>query len=296
MRQRVVIVGAGGFLGRNLVKHISCSDYYQIIAITQGADQFRKNTVELPQVMVFSEDALKTGEVVLNMDDLLVNCAYPRAMQGADITIGLDYIEHVFKMAAKAKIKGIINISSQSVYDPKRNLAATEKDTPNLQSIYAVGKYCVEKLLNNICCNIPHTNVRMASLIGPGFDERVPNKMVKYALANKKIVVQDSRQIFGYLDIKDASRGIAKLLQFPIKKWERVYNLGTERGYTLLQIAEVIANILLTQKGIPISVEIISNDYYENSTVDSSLLKRDIGEFCEVSLEDSIRSIVEGKI
>ena len=61
-------------------------------------------------------------------------------------------------------------------------LPATEETSLNLETKYAVGKYATELLVNKICRNIPHTNLRMASLIGEGFEQRITNKLVAKAI------------------------------------------------------------------------------------------------------------------
>ena len=291
--QRIIIIGAGGFLGRNITEYLSGIDMYQIIAITQGADQFRKTIDKLSQVIVLPENALNTKDMILDNEDLMINCAYPRGMQGTNITLGLDYIEEVFSLAAKASIKGIINVSSQSVYNPEREKPATEEDMPDLQSIYAVGKYCVEKLLNNICDCIPHTNIRLASLIGPGFDDRVPNKMVRSALLNREIVIQDSKQVFGYLDVKDAAYGFEKLLSLPVDKWKAVYNMGPDTGYTLIQIAKCIQQVLSDRWGLAVKLVVHNAENRNNSMITSSLLKNDIGNYVSRSMESSMEVIIQ---
>ena len=67
--------------------------------------------------------------------------------------------------------------------------AADEQTPAVLESKYAVGKYWSELFVNTLFQGIRHTNLRMASLIGAGFDQRITNKFAKsnivgYAVAN----------------------------------------------------------------------------------------------------------------
>lgn len=294
---RLVITGAGGFLGTHLCTAASERNLFkEVIAITLGADIMRSQCKNLKNIRIFSEDALQTGEVKLGREDLLVNCAYPRAMQGTDITSGLDYIESVFQKAASENIRGIINISSQSVYDPQRKKPASERDVPCLVDVYAVGKYSIEILLRNVCKDIPYTNIRLASLIGPGFDVRVPNKMIKFAVETGTITALDNDQRFGYLDVEDAAGGILGLLAADPHSWEKVYNLGPHDTVSLVELAELIKNLLHDEYKIDITVNRKKGEQSSNSAVDSSLLVKEIGEFRRFLITDSLRKIISHTI
>ena len=291
---RLIITGAGGFLGSNLINGLIAGTYFdEIAAVTLGAEQMKNRFHGTAGLEIYEADAIASGDVVLRSEDLIVNCAYPRAMKGADVTRGLDYIETIFQEAAKASVRGLINISSQSVYDPQRDHPASETDMPALTDEYAVGKYCMEMLLRNLCEDIPYTNIRLASLIGPGFDARVPNKMARFALEKGEITAQVNNQRFGYLDVADAVRGLIGILQLPPAKWKPVYNLGAEKTYSLVEMAECIADTVRSITGKNVIIQKVQGDAELNTDLDSSLLISDIGQYCETSLEKSISQIVK---
>lgn len=291
---RLIVTGAGGFLGSNLVR-MACREgaFREVIAVTLGADEMKKRFEDAAGVAIYAENALSNGDVVLEKDDILINCAYPRAMKGSDIALGLDYVESVFQAAAGAGIRGIVNISSQSIYDPQRDHPASESDLPYLTDVYSVGKYCMEQLLRNVCRDIPHTNIRLASLIGPGFDVRVPNKMAKYALTSGKITVLINQQHFGYLDVEDAVNGLLGVAKADPSKWESSYNLGPDRTYTLLEIAQTIREELKAMKGMDIEIEEKEGDASLNSALDNSRIKGLISDYQKYDLSGSIRRIIE---
>lgn len=291
---RLIITGAGGFLGSNLVR-TACREgaFREVIAVTLGADEMKKRFEDVDGAAIYSENALSDKTVCLEKDDILINCAYPRAMKGSDIALGLDYVESVFQAAGRAGIKGIVNISSQSIYDPQRDHPASESDLPYLTDVYSVGKYCMEQLLRNVCRDIPHTNIRLASLIGPGFDVRVPNKMVKYALSTGQISVLVNQQNFGYLDVADAVNGLLKLVMTDPSGWESSYNLGSDRTYTLPEIAQTIREELKAMRGMEIEIAEKEGDAVLNSALDNSRIKGLIKDYQNYDLAGSIRRIIE---
>lgn len=294
MKKRLVITGAGGFLGRHLIQGVlKYTDYEEIIAITIGAEELNRTILQKGKLRILEAGALSRGEMKLDGKDVVINCAYPRAMKGKDVTIGLNYIEYVFQESAKAKIAGIINISSQSVYDPQRIEAALESDIPVLTDEYSIGKYCSEMFLRNICAGIPYTNIRLASLIGPGFDVRVPNKMVKSALETGRITAEENKQRFGYLDVEDAVNGLINLLSIEPRNWKHVYNMGGNGSYSLVEIAtEIKKTIEQDDYGKEITIDLTSSERYTNSEIKSDLIESDIGHYCWNDFGKTIHKIV----
>lgn len=291
--RRLIITGAGGFLGSNVVKAVLGQDIFdEVIAVTLGAEEMKTRFEENAKLAIFEADAIQNHEVVLKSEDIVLNCAYPRAMKGADVTAGLDYVESVFQASADAKVAGIINISSQSVYDPQRDHPAVETDVPVLTDEYSIGKYCMEMLLRNICRDIPYTNIRLASLIGPGFDVRVPNKMVKNAIEKKIIIAEKCNKKFGYLDVIDASKAITKILALDKKIWKHIYNLGGERAYSIVEMAELVAKTVERWTGLSVLINKIEGEGTYNSSLNSSLLEGDIKRFQETKFEDSIHRVL----
>ncbi len=296
MRKRFVITGAGGFLGYELLEYLCREKICQsIIAITLGADELKKRLEYFTDhsiIEVYEAEAITNGEITLDRDDIILNCAYPRAMKGTDITEGIDYIESVFQNAAASGVRGIVNVSSQSVYNPNRDHPATEDDSPFLYDGYSIGKYCIEVLLRNVCRNIPHTNVRLASMIGPGFNIRVPNKMVEHALTTGEIHVEVNQREFSYLDVEDAARGLIRIASSDPEGWHEVYNMGADETYTLIDIADVIKRKLMEMNNI--SVEIIKHESeaVSNSALCNNKVKSLIGQYSLIPLEQSIEKII----
>lgn len=268
--KRVVLTGAGGFLGTHLLPKL-VGMRYSVVAVSFGdasrieqafGNEFPSDSVGI--IESTNEQALREA---LHTSDVLLNCAFPRNTTGEQLASGLDFIAGLFRMAGEECIGAVVNISSQSVYSQHRDAPATEETPVCLESTYAVAKYATELLLDASCQDIPHTNIRLASLIGPGFDQRVVNKMVKRALNEGVIEVAENGSQFGYLDVEDAVDGLVALLGSDPSKWERCYNLGPDGTYTLTEIANTIKTVL---EKIPIEIVSIPSTAVATNTALSS--------------------------
>ena len=185
----------------------------------------------------------------------------------------------VFERAAEAGASAIINISSQSVYSQQRTDAATEETPVSLESSYAVGKYAVELILESICrgSNTVFTNLRMASLIGPGFDQRIVNRFVKQALETGTLNVKRNQKKFGFFDVEDAVDRIVAMLGSKKMTWKHVYNLGRDGAYTLIGIAETVKDVVKGETGKQIEIIVTDGDEIGNSELNVRSFEKDFG-------------------
>ncbi|MBU3877057.1 NAD(P)-dependent oxidoreductase [Faecalicatena sp. AGMB00832] len=290
---RIAITGAGGFLGQELLRQLLWDKSNYIFAITSQTAKLERKYAQEHQVVVCPKDILFQNANSVGHIDVLINCAYPRNINGDQLEDGLEYIISVLQSAVRLNVSAVINISSQSLYDQNRKIPATESCPVCLESIYALGKYSVELLVKVICENVPHTNIRLASLIGPGFDQRVTNKLVVKAFETGKLCIADGNQRFGFLDVEEAAKGIIGLLKIPFETWKGIYNLGSENAYSLHDIANVIADVMEKYYGKKIEIDTAVAESELNTTLDSALIMRDTGYSPRMTLEESILKIVQ---
>ena len=245
---KAVITGAGGFLGSNLLPQLM-SMANEVVAITsKSRDTVASNLDSMRGVLrIVAPQEIDSSSLLMQNADILVNCAFPRTSNGESIAIGLEYISKIYRFAKQTGIKSIVNISSQSVYDPHRTKAASEQDPICLESKYAVAKYASELLLEEVCDDVPHTSIRLASLIGTGFDQRVVNRLAQTACQGDSLTICDNGSLFGYLDVKDAVDALTLVCMFDHSEWRSVYNLGSKRSYTITEIAEEVSRVFKTR-------------------------------------------------
>lgn len=297
---KLLISGAAGFFGSNLLKCISKSNTsIEVVALSTQADSLNQMVAEYKYITAYSYEDL--DNIRHDDIDVFINLAYPRNDSSENLGAGMSSIYDSLRTIASWNIPNIINVSSQSVYGTTRTGLVKESDNVNLDSIYATGKYCFELICDSLFHNSRLIHVRMASLIGCGFDQRVTNKLVDIAIKNKAMQVKDNGTIYSYLDVRDAAEGLwvisNKMLDSTFD-CPRIINLGTESGYTLTDISSIIHKILLESYDMYTDVSFVDCEMTNKFTfqLDSTLLKQCFDWISSITIEDSLRSIIEHKL
>lgn len=278
--KKILITGSGGFLGKNLLNALKNDKRFDVIALSSSIHEFSADNV----VVLDNDEGLNVSWSDL---DVVLNCAFPRTEDACLMPSGLSYINEVLKKAADENVETVVNISSQSVYSQKRKNAADENSQISLESKYAVAKFSTELMTNAVCRKNRHTNIRLASLIGPGFDQRLLNKFVVQALKNEKIKAIDSGQIYGLLDVADAVDGIIKVI-LDNESFDENYNLGIIDGYSVLELTNAVIELC----GGNNDVIVLKGDDYINTTMNCERFYDRFGWNPKVSLQESIIRII----
>lgn len=285
---KIAITGAGGFLGTELLRQLSVYEDTTIYAFTFDFERERATFVTADNIIAIDNSEAECFDY--SEIDVLINCAFPRNVSDESFAKGLDFLQKVVVKSAKDKVGAFINISSQSVYSQTRKEPADESTPAVLETKYAVGKYFSELFVNSSFENIRHTNLRMASLIGAGFNQRLTNKFVQRVIAGEQLAVSGGDQLFGFLDVRDAASAIITVARSD-KEWEPVYNLGTNNAYTLLGIAEEVISVG-KQLGYTAPEPMVSeSDNWQNSSIDCTRFYETFSWSPEYSLRITITDI-----
>lgn len=291
IKKKIVITGAGGFLGSNLICELEKSSKYEVYAFSSHYNEKCSNeSIHFYDKNSFFLEDMK--DVLKGV--ILINCAFPRNTSGEEMASGLKYIQKVFERSVECKANAIINISSQSVYSQKRDTIATEETPVSLDNPYAVGKYATELILESICksFNVKYSNLRLASLIGPTFNQRIVNRFVKQAMDRKKIYVIKNNQKFGFLDVIDAVKAIHSLIRIQSDDWKSIYNVGNGQEYSIESIANCISEVFHKNKLAFPGISIEEGEGYGNTGVSYKLFGEDTGFEPSIELSDSIERII----
>ncbi|MHC4330798.1 MAG: dTDP-4-dehydrorhamnose reductase, partial [Planctomycetota bacterium] len=194
--QRVIILGARGMLGSDLV--LLCQE------------SFDTAVLDLPE---FDITDPKQIEQVLKDNSAVINCAAYTNVDGADTEAELAYkvnAEAVGRLGALAKQADawVLHISTDFVFDGKADRPYVETDLPNPINTYGKSKLAGEKLLVETGCR--HCIIRVEWTYGVHGSNFV-TRLIQRARNNRELKVVDD-QTGSPTATSEVAKAIRKLL------------------------------------------------------------------------------------
>lgn len=298
-QKTILVTGACGYLGRNLVQRIIDDEFFEIWAY--GRDKERaKSLLNLSQGAVYDYADLQAGRVHLGNVDILLHLGFTRPHgTDAEIAESLKFTHELFTIAVAHHVPVIINISSQSIYGLSTPPPWTEQTPAAPQSVYAQAKYATELLLASLGetnRSLRHSSLRLGTLAGDvpgriGID--FLTKIARKAIAGAPVTIIGGMQQMQRLDVRDAVDAIVTMLKSPTGKWKPVYNLGSGNLYRLLDLANQTVAIAAKYNGGNTSeITIEEKEVQMKYGMDSSLFHNEFSWSPRYTIDDSIDFII----
>jgi len=291
MSQQVIIVGAGGFIGRSLVAEFSKFEEYDILQVfrstyeVSGVSYNYNNICEvplLPRAIVYFVAWGGTVGVEARSD---------HNVQISNVTTLMDWYLH-----AKAK-ESFRFIYTGSIYEietlpdlfyPANDFAY--KPT----NVYGAAKIAAAVMLSSIASkDLPLIIVRIGNIVGVGGDDkRLLNWLIQSALNENEIKLSSGEQLYDFLHISDAQRAL-RLLGINVLS-SNIYNLSSGKPKKLkLYLMEALR--LLNYENIEDCFQrnIHIPDRLTPAVFDTSCLRKDTGFVPNMSFKDSVKELIK---
>lgn len=301
MSKRILVAGAGGYIGIGLCQHLVARGY-QVIALDRfffGRHQCNFET--LPATLVIRGDIREIDVSLLEHIDAVVDLAGlsndPAALISRHATYSINYegALHLAQSAKKAGVKRYVYMSSASVYGRSGNDALTEEAACSPQSLYAELKLKVEDRLHALTdAHFQPVMLRNATVFGLAPRMRydlVVNIMTYKAMREGVITLDgDGQQQRPFIHVRDVAEVILRALELDLDSVpERVFNTGGDGlNFSIRQIAECVASQVSASRIVTVPNNQDNRDYRLNFSRAREQLKF----IPALSIEDGVREIV----
>jgi len=300
MEQNILVIGSSGFLGRNV----------KILLEKQGKSFFEikgKSEIDITNLESFKcfiED--KKINTMINCAAFVGGISFGYKYQADLLKINSLMATNLYDVAKTFSIKNIINPISNCAY-PGNLTVYEEKDFwegPPHESVFnyalskrlfvALGKSFFEQY------GISSYNVVLSNMYGPGdhFEEERSHALgaLIKKIHNAKVANSNSIEIWGsgkpireWLYVEDGAKALVKSLE--IAKGNYLYNIGVNKGSTIIEIAEIISEHM-NWNGI-FNLNTDMPDGVLRKTVNGNLGTKLLNWSPEIKLHEGIKKTVE---
>lgn len=288
----IIITGGNGVLATELTKHLLKDKNTYVILVSRHPECIKKKTnlqiVDLHQLV-------NDKELIDKNYDSLIHTAFSRSLDCSELLNSLNYLEEVLLVARQLKLKSFINISSQSVYGTKnsKDLLCSEicQIAPN--DSYAIAKSFSEMLVNSLLESqtINYSSIRLASLLSYKERSRFINKLVEKAKNGEELTIYGGNQQYSFIDVSDAAEGIVSMIEKNDNTWEKVYNLGFGKSFSLYDLALMVVEIAEDKYNKDIKINILPSKNDSCIGMNISLFKRDFSWEPKINIKTSIQNL-----
>ena len=277
----ILVTGASGYLGHNIVNQLSSSSKTRIIAVLGRPEDRAYNLSQVDNVDFYPCSSLFStnfGHV-----DVLIHTAFSRGENLSGLAASIHLAERVIELVNTNDIRSLINISSQGVYKTlSRGESVCENGILEPGTAYGLAKLSVEKMLS-LGCKKRYSSIRMASL---SRNARFLDFFVDRVISGSPLTITTPNRYASIMDVSDAVNGILSVADMDEAQRYTTYNLGPERQSSILDYA-ILVNRVAQDYGfhpVPINVE------------DNGLIRQQTKWSCHIDDELMVRKLFDVKV
>ncbi len=303
---RIILLGAAGFLGTNLIRELAKEPQNDIYAVDKEVSYFnaiaemRIPTINLKKSDLTSNDCFEKLVEGCNVVYHLISTTVPTTSNQAiveELKENVILSANLLDACIKQKVKKVVFISSGgTVYGKESKCPLSEKTPTNPITSYGVQKITIEKLLYlyNYMYGLDYRIIRLSNPYGPyqrpnGVLGAVTTFTYKALKGEEIQVYGDGSVVRDFIYIDDAVRGIQKIVNGHDR--HHTFNLGCGYGTSIRQVLDKIEQTLNIQLKVK---------YTEARKVDVPVNFLDIkryetayGSLNPISLEEGIKRTAE---
>ena len=307
-QKKVLITGAGGFIGSHLTERLAEEGasvraliHYNALGTRGWLDQsFVQNQLEVVAGDITDRDsvrqAVKGMDIVFHLAALI---AIPYSYQAPESYIRTNVLGtlNVLQAAREFGVTRVVHTSTSEVYGTARSVPISESHPLQGQSPYSASKIGADKMAEafQLSFEVPVVTVRPFNTFGPRQSARaVIPTIISQCLAGSAVKLGSLHPTRDLNFVSNTVEGFLLAATAP-EAVGQVINLGSGREISIGALAQLIAD--LTGAKIQISEESIrlrpTGSEVERLLADATLAKKLLGWQPRVTLEEGLKCTID---
>jgi UDP-glucose 4-epimerase len=261
-----VVTGVAGFVGSHLAEGL-LSENHHVVGVDNFFSGHKENLTSLLEHpdFTFLERSVTEAGLLRELRAQYPNLEYcfhlaaivsvPYSIEHPEAVMAVNHhgTVHLLREAEQLEFKGFVFAGSSAEYGDENRLPLREEyttETTRHLSAYGLSKYLASREVAEGCCGVA---LRCFNIYGPRQDPGSPysgviSRFVSMALSGKPLTVfGDGRQTRDFIYVSDVVRAYldaAKLGNSFSGAGRNVYNVGTGKSTTIMQLAETISSLV----------------------------------------------------
>lgn len=230
---RVLVTGAGGFIGRTLVPMLNTLPETEVLSISGRAQ------LDLSDVSCL--EALPAADAIIHLAGIVGVTPFdkdPLTSWQANLMSSLHILEHARRSGCQQLL-----LASSYVYGPPQYLPIDEAHPVAPTHAYQLSKYLTEQLAGQYARDhgFQLNILRLFNVYGPDQDACMLIPSLIAQLYNPQIRLRDPHPRRDYVHVRDVAAAFIAALRTKSEQPVNVYNIGS--GYSL-SVAELVETLL----------------------------------------------------
>jgi NAD dependent epimerase/dehydratase len=308
--KKVLVTGAGGFIGSHLVERLVTSGA-KVKAFVRYNSRNDWGLLEILPVHIQNEievisgnlkDVESVGNAVKDTDMVfhlaaLISIPYSYLNPRDVIETNVIGTLSVLNAAREHTVEKLIHTSSSEVYGTAQYIPIDEKHPLQAQSPYAASKIGADKIVESyyLSFDLPVTIVRPFNTYGPRQSARaVIPTIITQALSKDKIFLGAMHPTRDFLYVEDTVSGFIKAAESP-KSVGETFNFGSGQEVSIGELADKITTLIGKDVEIVFDATRIrpEKSEVERLLADATKAKELLGWEPQFSLDEGIRKTIE---
>jgi len=297
--KKIIVVGANGFLGRNLTKYLSEKNLIVCALVAKGTDYaFLLNLPNVSCLEFELDDIDQVEELITEEYDVLYNLAWvgvsttfknEALLQAQNVLYGLKVME----FANHLHISKVVCTGSASEFSCS-NEVINGNNIPAPSDLYSASKVATHYLCDTYARqnNLELIWTSISSVYGPG---RNDNNLITYSIKSflNKVRPQFTKleQKWDYIYIEDLIKALYLLGKKGIGG--KVYPIGSGDYRQMVEYVNIIKNSIDSTLPMGIGELPYKNKTIDNQIIDISSLTNDTGFKPDYSFEAGIQKTID---
>jgi UDP-glucose 4-epimerase len=292
--KKVLVTGAAGFIGQNLVNRLLSEGAY-VIAFDNLSYGKKEDIFKFVNEVIIGDatsredlDKVKDVDYIFHFGSPSSVILFNRDPVGCFHNTVCGFL-NILEWAKKRNIEKLIYASSGSVYG-NTPLPQSEDMTPKPVNLYGVAKLACETLARNYFNEVPSVGLRIFAGYGPGEEHKgdfasVITLFLRSIMSNQAPVVYgDGMQKRDFVYIDDIIDSIIASAKEEVKN--TIINVGSGKFYSFNEVLNILSNIL--NREIKVIYVKRPTNYLENTLADITRMKKMLG-INPISLEEGLK-------